>query len=50
MKKLLVIAIIAAIGYGAYKYMEQVQQKAAAKHDAVNPGEKALKQMDAETK
>lgn len=50
MKKLLFVIILIALGYGAYKYMEQVKNKTAERSDSLKPSEKALREMDAETK
>ena len=49
MKKLLFLALIAAVAYGAWKYMQYVQQNAAANQNRLkSPSEKALKDMDKE--
>jgi hypothetical protein len=48
MKKLLFLLLLGAAAYGAYKYMEAVQQKAATRQDTLKPSEKALKEMDKE--
>lgn len=49
MKKLLFVALLAGAAYGAWKYMEAVQQSAVKKQDRLkSPGEKALKDMDKE--
>jgi hypothetical protein len=47
MKKLLLIALAAAAAYGAWKYLEKVQQTAAQNQGRLkSPSEKALKDMD----
>ena len=43
-KKLLVIAILAGLAYGAWKYLEQIQQTTAERSDQLKPSEKALKE------
>jgi hypothetical protein len=48
MKKLLFVLLLAGVAYGTWKYMETVQQKAAAKQDMLKQSEKALKEMDKE--
>jgi hypothetical protein len=50
MKKLLVILILVGLGYGTYKYLEKVKETTAQKQDLLKPSEKALKEMDKETK
>jgi hypothetical protein len=47
MKKLLFLALIVAVAYGTWKYMQYVQQNAAANQSRLkSPSEKALKDMD----
>ena len=49
MKKLLFLALIVAVTYGTWKYMQYVQQNAAANQSRLkSPSEKALKDMDKE--
>jgi hypothetical protein len=48
MKKLLFILFLAAVAYGAWKYMEAVQQKTTEKQGTLKQSEKALKEMDKE--
>jgi hypothetical protein len=49
MKKLLLIALAAAAAYGAWKYLEKVQQTTAQNQGRLkSPSEKALKDMDKE--
>jgi|GEM_PF-5584287 len=50
MKKLLFLAILVGLAYGTWKYLEQVKNKTAERSDILKPSEKALKEMDAETK
>jgi hypothetical protein len=46
---LLLIALLAAAAYGAWKYMETVQESAAKRQNVLkSPSEKALKDMDKE--
>jgi hypothetical protein len=48
-KKLLFLALIVAVGYGTWKYMQYVQQNAAVQQNRLkSPSEKALKDMDKE--
>ena len=45
MKKLLIVIILAGIGFGAWKYLEKVKDKAAQNQDRLKtPSEKALKE------
>lgn len=46
MKKLLFIIILAALGYGAWKYMEQIGQKTTERQGVTKKSEKALKSME----
>ena len=49
MKKLLFLALIVAVAYGMWKYMQYVQQNAAANQNRLkSPSEKALKDSDKE--
>ncbi|HXI82625.1 MAG TPA: hypothetical protein VNL17_00885 [Verrucomicrobiae bacterium] len=49
MKKLFLLAALAALAYGAWKYLEKVQDTAAKHQDTLkSPSEKALKEMDKE--
>ena len=49
MKKLLFLALIVGVAYGTWKYMQYVQQNAAANQNRLkSPSEKALKDMDKE--
>ena len=49
MKKLLFLALIVGVAYGTWKYLQQVQQNAAAQQNRLkSPSEKALKDMDKE--
>jgi len=48
-KKLLFLALIVAVAYGTWRYMQYVQQNAAANQNRLkSPSEKALKDMDKE--
>jgi hypothetical protein len=47
MKKLLLLAVLIALAYGAWKYLEKVQDTAAKHQDTLkSPSEKALKDFD----
>ncbi|HTS18779.1 MAG TPA: hypothetical protein VMP11_14490 [Verrucomicrobiae bacterium] len=47
MKKLLFLALLVGVAYGAWKYLQLVQQNAAANQNRLkSPSEKALKDMD----
>ena len=47
MKKLLLLIVAVAAAYGAWKYLEKVQQTAARNQGRLkSPSEKALKDMD----
>ena len=48
MKKLLILILMAGVAYGAWKYLQAVQQKTAERQDKLKPSEKALKEMDKE--
>jgi predicted DNA repair protein MutK len=48
MKKLLIVLLLIGAAYGAWKYMERVQQETAKKQDKLKPSEKALKELDKE--
>jgi hypothetical protein len=49
LKKLLLIALPAGAAYGAWKYVETVQQSAVRTQNVLkSPSEKALKDMDKE--
>ena len=49
MKKLLLLVALAALAYGAWKYLEKVQDTATKHQDTLkSPSEKALKDMDKE--
>jgi len=46
-KKLLFLALIVAVAYGTWRYLQYVQQNAAANQDRLkSPSEKALKESD----
>ncbi|HVM60162.1 MAG TPA: DLW-39 family protein [Verrucomicrobiae bacterium] len=45
MKKLLLLALVAAVVYGTWKWLQQVQQNAASNQGRLkSPSEKALKE------
>ena len=49
MKKLFLLAVLAALSYGVWKYLEKVQDTTARHQDTLkSPSEKALKEMDKE--
>jgi hypothetical protein len=49
MKKLFLLAALVALAYGAWKYLEKVQDTAAKQQNALkSPSEKALKDFDKE--
>jgi hypothetical protein len=48
MKKLLVLLVLVAIGYGTYKFLMDVRDTTAKKQDVLKPGEKALRESDKE--
>jgi hypothetical protein len=48
-KKLLFLALLVGIAYGTWRYLQRVQENAAANQDRLkSPSEKALKDMDKE--
>lgn len=49
MKKLLLVVVLVALAYGAYRYLQGVQEKTAERQDLLRPSEKALKEMDKES-
>jgi hypothetical protein len=47
MKKLLLLAVLVALSYGVWKYLEKVQDTTAKHQDSLkSPSEKALKDFD----
>ena len=50
MKKLFLILLLAGAAYGAWKYMEAVQQHTAQQQDKLKPTENAVKEMEKEDK
>ena len=48
MRKLFVLFLLVALGYGTYKYLERVKDRTAEKQDLLKPSEKALREMDQE--
>ncbi len=49
MKKLLLLAVLAGLAYGAWKYLQKVQDTAARNQDKLkSPSEKALRDFDKE--
>jgi hypothetical protein len=46
MKKLLLLLLLAGAAYGAWKYMERVQQHTAEQENRLKPSENAVKEMD----
>ena len=46
MKRLLLILLLAAAAYGAWKYMEAVQQNTAQQQNKLKPSENAVKEME----
>jgi hypothetical protein len=49
MKKLLLLVVLAAVAYGVWQYLQQVNENAARKRDRLkSPSEKVLKDMDRE--
>ena len=50
MKKLFFILILAAVAYGAWKYLEGVQQRIAQRQDTLKPSERAVKELEKQDK
>ena len=50
MKKLFFILVLAVIVYGAWKYMEGVQQHTMQQQNKLKPSENAVKEMEKEDK
>jgi high-affinity Fe2+/Pb2+ permease len=49
MKKLFLLVVLAGLAYGAWKYLQKVQDTAAQNQDKLkSPSEKALKDFDKE--
>jgi uncharacterized protein HemX len=48
MKKLLIIAIIAGLGYGVYWFFTQAQQKTAEGEGATKKSQKAMEELEKE--
>lgn len=50
MKKLFLLALLVALGYGTYKFLESVKNTTATGGGATKRSEKALKDMDKDVK